>query len=345
MKIYKTFYCVFFGIFIVVGTALAVYGFVKLAEYNFAGRVEAEVVSVEYGSGDYEVTFAFAKNGERVQTSALFDGVNYNKNGHLKYYVGKTVEIRIDKNNKIVRYGKNEIIITACGVLFAVVGAGFLYFFILKKQNAIDAAYEYEKAMMNPDEVTDGTAKYEAEADALTKLPKYALRRMAGESKIWGLRIVDRFKSFTVFEKVLYGALLFVPMVVLSVCPLFFGKNISAGHVLNAIIVWLFVGCFSGAALKAIYSLYIKTLVKRGKFTEKKLATVLCAAFESSAYFQSGTFSRTHTVFKKFRVVAAVDGKRSIGYVKGNIPPPKGAVLKVLVRPNKPKKWIIDIGD
>ncbi|MDE7075832.1 MAG: hypothetical protein K2O62_00740, partial [Clostridia bacterium] len=94
--------------------------------------------------------------------------------------------------------------------------------------------------------------------------------------------------------------------------------------------------------LKIAYNLYYLILVRLGKFSEKKLAVVEVCAFESSGSFQSGEHSRTHTVFKKFRVIARIDGKRSLGYVKGNVPPPEGAVLKVLIRPNKPKRWIID---
>ncbi|MDE7464644.1 MAG: hypothetical protein K2M48_06400, partial [Clostridiales bacterium] len=107
---------------------------------------------------------------------------------------------------------------------------------------------------------------------------------------------------------------------------------------------WLFAYCILGLLAKGIRYVYFKALARSGRFTEKRHATVVRCAFESSANYQVGEFSRTHTIFKKFRVVATVDGKRSVGFVKGNVPPPRGATLKVLIRPNKPKKWIIDTG-
>lgn len=74
----------------------------------------------------------------------------------------------------------------------------------------------------------------------------------------------------------------------------------------------------------------------------KKLTIVKICAFESEGSFQMGNLSRNHIVFKKFRVVATIDGKHSVVYVLGSVPPQKGFVLKVLIRPHRMRRFIID---
>lgn len=337
----NAFLIVFFGIFIAVGFALSVYGLVNLAVYCFADETDATVESAEYQNGDMEVTFSFVYDGETVFATARFYDVKY-EDGRLPYYEGKQVVLRVDGKGKVVEFGKKEILALVTGVAFTVAGTGFLYFTVLRKKPLLDIARDYEAAMVDPDEISDATAKYEAVADELTKLPANSVDRKIGEAGVWGGRIRDRFLTFSVWENIVYGALLVVPIIVQCVVPLFYNKQVTTGYAISCALIWLFLYCFFGAVLKACYGLYLKVLVARGKFSEKKLATVERCAFESSVSFQSGEFARTHTVYKKFRVVAEIDGKRSVGYVKGNVPPPRGAVIKVLIRPGKPKKWIVD---
>ena len=56
----------------------------------------------------------------------------------------------------------------------------------------------------------------------------------------------------------------------------------------------------------------------------KKLTIVKICDFESEGSFQMGNSSINHIVFKKFSVMTTIDGKHSVGYVLGSVPPPKG---------------------
>lgn len=309
---------------------MAIYGFVCLGRYNAAEKVQATVISVEYDfeEDEMDLVVIFERDGETVTATGHFLNVK-----SVPYHKGQQTTVRVNKNNQIISYGEAEILATVGGGLFILVGFGFLYFGVLRKKNFIDMAYAYEQAMVNPEELTDEMQRVEAEADQLTKLPARSLDRMAGEVKVGKRRFSNRLATFTVAENVIFTVLLVG--IIVGCC--FFLNSVFWG-----IIVGLFVFAFGLLPFKIAYNLYFLILVKLGKFTEKKLAVVEVCAFESSGSFQSGEFSRTHTVFKKFRVIARIDGKRSLGYVKGNIPPPEGAVLKVLIRPNKPKRWIID---
>ncbi len=332
---------IFFGLFIVVGISLATYGFVKLAQYNLADEVEATVVSVDYNNVGLDVTFSFIHNDEHVNTIVHFDNVKY-VDGKIPYYIGMETTIKVDEENQILQFGKKDSLLIIAGLVFTAVGAGFLYLFFGKKSGIGDIACDYERAIVQPADNVDYTAVYENEAERLTELPTNSIDRMVGEAGVWKSRISDRFKVFSLWQNILYGSLLFVPMIVLSVLPLFYNKSISLGYVICSIIIWLFVYCIIGMIFKILLSIYYKFLIKFGKFSEQRLATVVCSAFESSGSLQFGTFSRTHTISKKFRVVALIDGKRSVGYVKGAVPPPQGTVLKVLIRPRRLKRWIID---
>lgn len=333
-KSQKSFLIVFFSAFILAGLGLAIYGFVRLGQYNSAEKVQATVISVEYNFEEREmdVVFSFGRGGKEVITKKHFLNVKTDGSGRPPYYEGQQTTVRVNKNNEVVTYGNDEIIVTAGGGAFILAGSGFLYFFVLRKNNLIDMANEYEQAMVNPGELTDEMQRVEAEADQLTKLPARSLDRMAGEAKVGKRRFSNRLASFTLAENVIF-TVLFVGAIV--GCCVYLR---SAFGILFGLVAF----CIAGVILKGFYNLYFLILVRLGKFTEKKLATVEVCAFESSGSFQSGEFSRTHTVFKKFRVIARIDGKRSLGYVKGNVPPPEGAVLKVLIRPNKPKRWIVD---
>mgnify|MGYP001060134757 CR=1 FL=1 len=335
------FLCVFFGLFIVIGLSLLGYGVVRYALYESAERVDATVVSATYRGNVADVTFSFPHNGEEKTAAAHFDNIKL-EDGRQPYYEGKVVKIRVGRSGNVMTFALTEKLALITGAAFTAAGTGFLYFTVLRKRNFLDMAREYENAMVPPEELTDATAQYEATADQLTKLPARSVSRMTGEGAVWGKRIADRFRSFTVAENIIACLLLVVPIVLLSIEPLFYGGKVTLSSVLVNTLLWLFVFAFVGMILKAIVSAYYAAAVKCGKFCEKRIATVKQCAFESSLYMQSGEFSRTHTVFKKFRVVAEIDGKRGVGYIKGNVPPPQGARLRVLIRPNKPKRWIID---
>lgn len=338
----KIFWGVFLALFIAVGLGVGCYGFVRLGIYNAAERVTATVVSAEYRCEMEEahVTFLFDYEGNTVQKTACMRDIKLT-DGILPYYEGKEVELRVDGAGEVAQFGKAEILAIVTGCVFVVAGAGFLYFAILRKPSMLDYAYEYEKSIVSPDEVTDETAKYEARADELTRMGRYSAERMAGEASVWGNRIKDRFQTYR-WQHVLIACYFILPGIMLGVYPLFSGKTTTVQRVLIYMLIWFFVACILGMIGKLICALYWKLLVKCGRFREKQLATVVCCAFESEAYFQVGNRSRTHMIFKKFRVVATVNGRRSIGYVKGNLPPAKGTVLKVLIRPNRYGRWIID---
>lgn len=335
------FLCVFFGSFLAVGIALLCFGIVRYALYESAERIEATVVAATYHGDEADVTFSFYLNGEDKTAAAHFENIRLT-NGRQPYYEGKVLQIRVTRAGAIATFALKEKLALITGAAFSAAGAGFLYFTVLRKRSFLSMARAYEHAMVRPEELTDATARYEAEADRLTKQGARSLSRMTGESVVWGKRIADRFRSFTIAENFFGLLFLIAPIVLLSITPLFYGGNVTIFSVLCNALVWLFGYAIVGMILKAIVSAYYAIAVKRGKFCEKKTAVVTQCAFESSLYMQSGDFSRTHTVFKKFRVIALIDGKRSVGYVKGNVPPPKGACLRVLIRPRKPKRWIVD---
>ena len=320
---------------------MAVWGLVKLAKFNYAEEISATVTSVSRPeSGGMDVDFEFLREGEYVQTSKHYNKILL-KDG-TTYHEGTEVKIRVDDKNQVLLYETGDIILTVSGFLFMIVGAVFIHLFVFRKRSLADIALDYERAIISPDEAKGETAKYEAYADELTRLPQSSLSRKISEAGVWRNRLRDRIKTFSVWENLLFGSLLILPMIILSVLPLFFGKKIAVGSVIGNAIIWLFIYCFVGLFFKSLYFFYLRILAKRGKFSEKRLATVKCSAFESSSSFQTGGHSRTYTVYKKFRVMAQIDGKRSVGYVKGNVPPAEGTVLKVLIRPSRPKRWIID---
>lgn len=338
----SAFFTTFFGIFIAVGLGLITYGSIQLADYNGAERVEATVVSSSYLSGgSADVLFEYEKDGQYKQVSAHFENIKL-KGGVYPYYQGAKVILHIDKSGKVRSFGRTQIIMMLGGAAFAVVGMGFLYAFVLRKKPLTEIAYEYEQAMVSPDETDDDTVRNEAIADELTKLPRSSLERKAGEIGVWGKRLRGRFATFTIFEHLFCFALFLLPMIAIGVFPYFRGYRATRGWVASGCILGFVLALFVLAVLKFAYFAHWKILVQCGKFSERKCATVERCAFESESSFQMGTRGRTYTVSKKFRVVACIDGVRSVGFVKGNVPPEKGAVLKVLIRPNRPKKWIIE---
>lgn len=326
-------YEMFFSLFIIVGLGLLIFGFVKLTIYKLAKEIDATVISTDcnYEKRKMKVLFEFESNGKYFTTSEYFD-IKY-ENGQLLYYEGLQTKIHISNNNQIVTYGKKEIIVTIGGGLFFLSGIIFLYYFILQKRNLFDIAYDYEKAMVNPNDISDDTAKIEALADEMSKLPTYHVNRMVCETKIWKNRLSNRLRSFTIAENIIFSLILLGLIVLfwtvfqLGVFGIFFG---------------LFTFAFGGLLLKSLYGIYIKFLVKLGRFSEKKIAIVNLCVFESEGSFQTGNLSCNHIVFKKFRVVATIEKKRSIGYVYGNVAPPANCVLKVLVRPHKLGRFIVD---
>lgn len=331
----KKFYAAFLSLFIIVGLGMAIFGFVRLGRYNAAEKVQATVISAVYNAErrEMDVVFSFERNGEEITVKKRFLNVTVNKKGKLPYYEGLITTIRINRKNAVEDYGAAEIAVTAGGGVFFTVGCAFMYVFVLKKENWLKKACDYENAMVDPESLSDETQRIEAEADALSMLPERSVERTEGEIKLIKPRFRNRLASFSRAENIF--CTIFLAGTVVAMC--FVLKSVLFG-----IIAGLFAFCFMLLLLKLVYGLYLKIVQKRGGFSVKKLAVVEVCAFESEAGYQQGRRSRKNIIFKKFRVVARIDGKRSVGYVTGNIPPPRGAVLKVLVRPKKFNRWVID---
>ena len=341
----KIFYGIFFGIFIIVGLGCAIYGFVQLGIYNVAERVSATVISAEYDftCDEADVSFVYERDGMQTEGSLRIRGkIKYDDEGRLPYYEGKQIEVRLNRTGEAVTFGGAEIAALVTGSLFVIVGSIFMYWGVLRKRTMFDMAYDYEQAIVYPEEVADETQKYEAQADELTRLPQKSPARMAGEAGVWWKRMRDRFCTYTVWQHLLIASYFLFVMLAFGLYPLFFGKTVTVGFVISNAIFGFFAACWLGVIGKLFYNLYWMILIKRGRFSQKAQAVVVRCAFESSGEISSGDFSRTHTLFKKFKVVALVNGKRSVGYVEGNLPPEKGTVLKVLVRPDRYGRWIID---
>lgn len=339
----KFVYGFFFGIFIIVGLGCAIYGFVRLGIYNATERVSATVISAEYDftRDEADVTFVYERDGTLVEGNVIFrEKIKY-EDGRLPYYEGKQIEIRLNQTGEVVTFSGVEIVAIITGCLFFVVGIIFLYWGVLRKRTLFDIAYDYEQAIISPDEVTDDTQRYEARADELTRLSQKSPARMVGEMGVWVKRMQDRFHTYTIWQHLLMVSYFLFVMFAFGVYPLFFGRTVTAGFVISNAIFGFFTACLLGAIGKIFYNLYWRLLITHGKFSQKAQAVVVRCAFESSGEISSGDFSRTHTVFKKFKVVALVNGKRSVGYVKGNLPPERGTILKVLIRPNRYGHWII----
>jgi len=344
----KIFYGIFFGIFIIVGLGCAIYGLVRLGIYNAAERVSATVISAEYdfSRGEADVSFVYGRDGTETEGRMRFRGkIKYDDDGRLPYYEGKQIEVRLNRTGEAVIFGGTEIAALVTGSLFVIAGSIFMYWGVLRKRTMFDIAYDYDQAIVYPEEVTDNTQKYEAQADKLTRLPQKSLARMAGEASIWRKRIRDRFCTYTVWQHLLIIAYFLLVMLAFGLYPLFFGKTVTVGFVISNAIFGFFAACLMGAIGKLFYNLCWKISIKRGRFSQKVQAVVVRCAFESSGEIALGEFSRTYTLFKNFKVVALVNGKRSVGYVKGNLPPEKGTVLKVLIRPNRYGRWVIDTGE
>ncbi|MDE6372989.1 MAG: hypothetical protein K2L72_00650, partial [Clostridia bacterium] len=143
MKLSKgqaVFLIIFFGLFIAAGIMLSSFGFVRLAKYNYAERVEATVISIEnVEDGGLDVTFGYERNGEIFETRTHY--ANLNEVGSSNLLNGKTFTVRIDGNNNVVKFGTAQIVAIIGGVAFTAVGAASLYFFILRKRTVLDVAY------------------------------------------------------------------------------------------------------------------------------------------------------------------------------------------------------------
>lgn len=218
MKQYKIFWSVFLSLFIVTGLGVGCYGFARLGIYNAAQKVTATVVSAEYRyeREEADVTFLFEHAGSLVQKSARMKDVKLSADGLYPYSEGREAEIRVNGAGEVVQFGKTEILAIVTGCAFVIAGTGFLYFAILRKPSMLDYAYEYERAIVSPDELTDKTAKYEARMDELTRLGSYSPERMAGEAGVWGNRIKDRFKTYRVWQHVLIACYFILPGVALG---------------------------------------------------------------------------------------------------------------------------------
>ncbi|MDE7394933.1 MAG: hypothetical protein K2M95_02285, partial [Clostridiales bacterium] len=240
----SAFFTTFFGIFIAVGLGLITYGLVNLAVYNGAEQVEATVVSSSpLAAGSTDVLFEYEKGGEYKLVSAHFENVKW-KNGRYPYHEGAKVVLHIDKKGRVRQFGRTEIIMMLGGAAFAIVGMGFLYAFVLRKKPLTEIAYEYEQAMVSPDDTADETVRNEAIADELTKLPRSSMKRKVGEMGVWGNRLLGRFATFTVGEHLFCLAFFLIPMIAISVYPLLRGYRVTRGWVASGCGVWFVLGLF-----------------------------------------------------------------------------------------------------
>ncbi|MDE6059409.1 MAG: hypothetical protein K2G44_05145 [Clostridia bacterium] len=341
------FITVFFSVFIAAGLALLIWGLVRTFDFLLATETPATVISTEYNheSREAEIVFSYEEDGAIKTAKLKIDEFKYNQEGRLPYYEGDETVIRLSGAGEVVQFTTATILLLVGGGAFTLAGGGFLYFCCIRKHGIFDAVYDYELAMIPPEEALDETGKTEAYADELAKLPQSSWENKAGLARVWKRRLGDRLKTFTVWQHILFVlyfllcAAAFVVWTALSV------RKYTVGMAFLDLSCGFFAGVLLGAIGKAVYSLYFKILFKCGKFCEKQIATVECCAFESESSVMGSELGRKYIANKKFRVVARVNGKRSVGYVYGNVPPPQGAKLRVLVRKKHYGRFVLDISE
>lgn len=335
---------VFLSVFVLVGFTVLVFGLVRTGVYLNAEIKPATVLSAEYGAGEtVTVEFEYIKDGAPVKVTAEFEDVAlFDEQGRRPYYEGKEVDLRLNKSGEVVQFTKLEILMLVCGSAFLLAGCLFIYFMFLRNPSAIELAYSYEQAMVSPEEYTDETQKTEAYADELSKLPQKSLENLSGQTKVWRRRLGDRLKTFTPLQNIMFAVVALLPPLAYDIYRAVIGGKFRFGAFVIDLFIWVFCICILGFMLKLIYYFILNGEVRAGKYNTKKTAKVIFCAFESESSFSSGEFDRVHIVNRKFRVVAEIDGKRSVGYVYGNVPPPKGAVLRVLVRAKNSRRFVID---
>lgn len=335
----------FFSLFIIAGLALLIWGLVRTFEYCLAAETPATVIATEYDheSREAEIVFSYEKDGVSQTTKLKLDEFKYNREGRLPYYEGDETVIRLNRAGDVVQFTKATILLLIGGGAFTLAGGGFLYFCCIRKHSIFDAVYDYELAMVPIEKALDETGKTEAYADELARLPQSSLENKVGLAKVWKGRLGDRAKSFTAWQHVLFVVYFLLCIAAFVVWTALSVSKYTVGMVFLDLFCGFFAGVILGAILKAVYSLYFKILFKCGKFCEKQIATVECCAFESESSVMGSEMGRKYIVNKKFRVVARVNGKRSVGYVYGNVPPPQGTKLRVLVRKKRCGRFVLDI--
>lgn len=119
----KLFYGIFFSIFIIVGSGMLIFWFVKLAQFKSSKEINTTVISIEcnYDKREMDVLFEFQSNGEYITANAHYNNLGYN-DGRLIYYECLQTKKHINSKNQIVVYGKTEIIVIFGGCLFFLFG-------------------------------------------------------------------------------------------------------------------------------------------------------------------------------------------------------------------------------
>ena len=339
------FISVFFSLFIIVGRARFIWGIVRTFDYFLAKETPATVLSAEYRheKNEAEIVFLYEVDGAFQTAEWKLDKIKYNKQGRLPYYEGDEVVLHINGSGKIVQFDTVTILCLVTGGAFTLAGGGFLYFCCIRKQNILDAVYDYELAMIPPEDALDEMGRVEAYADELSKLPQTSLENKIGLTRVWWKRLGGRLKTFTVWQHVLFFLYFALCVAAFAVWTATSVREYTVPMFFADLLCGFFAGVILGAIGKLLYHLLFKVQIKRGKFCEKQIATVEHCAFESESSIMGSEMGRKYIVRKKFRVIARVNGKRSVGYVYGNVPPPQGAKLRVLVRVNKYGRFILDI--
>lgn len=341
------FWFIFLLVFDLVGITVLIFGLVRVGLYLNADITSASVISAEYGAGETAtVEFEYLKDGQPVKVTAKFEDVSpFDKQGRRPYYEGKEVNLHLSKSGKILQFTKLETLMLICGASFVLAGSGFIYFLYLRKPSAIDLVISYEQAMVSPEVYADETQKNEARADELSKLRRNSVENFSGSLQVWRRRMGDRLKTFTPLHRFVFAFIAIAPPLAYNIYRAVKTGKFKFGVFVAELFIWVFLACIIGFILKFLLFAFLKAEVKAGRYNVKKTAKIKACAFESEAYFANGDLRSIHIIGRKFRVVAEIDGKRSVGYVYGNVPPPKGAILNVLVRKRNLRRFIIDVGN
>lgn len=90
----KLFYRIFLSIFIIVGSGMLIFWFVKLAQFKSAKEINTTVISVEcnYDKREMDVLFEFQSNGEYITANAHYNNLEYNDGRRLFFSIWKSNE-------------------------------------------------------------------------------------------------------------------------------------------------------------------------------------------------------------------------------------------------------------
>lgn len=341
--------------FFVGGTIVLCMGLVRFANFNMAREVQATIVKVDNliveSESAVDVVYEYEVDGELIQSKKRYrDSKTINSDGSLVYYEGKDVTIRVSKNDasKIVVFSTAEILAIVFGAVFDIVAMVLLYFGFLRKPSVVALIEDYNKAIYEERNVgSDDSRINEARADELNKLSPYSVKHKLGMFGVWKKRLSDNFKTTPLIWHI-FCVLYFVALVVWGIIDevvlhTYKGFGLLLSNIFISLIIGLLVFAIVGMICKLIFNLWLSLTIKTGKFTEEAVGEVLLTSFSSEHIVNFGEFGKNNVLKRTHKVILNIDGKKSVGYVSGLLPPPKGTKLKVLVKPNSFKRFILDI--